>query len=83
VATTFSKEILIMSKSPLGEWGEAEHEAKLEMALRRQRKEKLFVNLLGVIIGAVSVFLIMHWFDWRLLVVIFLALFGNNLSQLK
>lgn len=75
-------------KQSLGEWGESEHEAKIEDELDRMMKEtkqrirdRLILNILGVIIGAVSVFLIMKWFDWRLLVVIFLAMFGNNLSQ--
>jgi uncharacterized membrane protein YccC len=75
-------------KQPLGEWGESEHEAKIEDQLDRvmrdtkQRiRDRLILNVLGVVIGAVAVFLIMRWFDWKLLVVIFLAMFGNNLSQ--
>ena len=80
-----------MKKTPLGElWGEDEHEAKIEEDLdrvmkdvARVKKERFFLAMLGVAIGGVSVFLIMIWFDWRLLVVIFLALFGNNLSQIK
>lgn len=72
-----------MKKPIIGEWGERDHEASIEMAIAREKKVKLIVNSLGVIVGAVAVFLCMRWFDWRMLVVIFLALFGNNLSQLK
>ncbi len=50
---------------------------------KSRKKEKMFLNILGVLVGAVAVFLCMKWFDWRLLVVIFVAMFGNNLSQLK
>lgn len=48
-----------------------------------KKQDKKTLMYWGILIGAVSVFLCIRWFDWRLLVVIFLALFGNNLSQQK
>lgn len=49
----------------------------------QRKNERIFLNCLGVLIGALAVFLCLRWFDWRLLVVIFVAMFGNNLSQIK
>jgi len=47
------------------------------------KKDKLILGGWGIFFGALSVFFAVHWFDWRLVVVIFLALLGNNLSQQK
>ncbi len=48
-----------------------------------KKTDKKVLMYWGVLLGGVAVFLCLHWFDWRLLVVIFLAMFGNNLSQIK
>jgi muramoyltetrapeptide carboxypeptidase LdcA involved in peptidoglycan recycling len=68
-------------KQPLGEWGEQEHEARLGRMIDQAQRQKWFDAVLGIVIGGVSVYLCLTWFDWKLLVVIFLAMFGNNLSQ--
>lgn len=45
-------------------------------------KLKVKYNLLSFALGAESVYLIIHWFGWRLLVVLVLFVWMNNL-QLK
>ena len=42
------------------------------------------VNLIGMVmvLGALLL-LTAHWFDWKLAVVIFLALWGNNMERYK
>lgn len=39
------------------------------------------INILGLLIGIVSMLLAWIWFDWRLCLVIILALTSNNLER--
>jgi len=39
------------------------------------------LKFLGMFIGLMSMFLAWYLYDWKLLVIIFLALWGNNLEQ--
>jgi len=48
-----------------------------------RKEDKKVLMYWGVVVGAVAVFLCIRWFDYKLLIVIFLAMFGNNLSQQK
>jgi hypothetical protein len=39
------------------------------------------LKMLGMFIGASSMFLGWYWFSWKFSLVIFLAIFGNNLEK--
>jgi len=38
-------------------------------------------QILGVIVGIISMGLAWYIYDWKLMIIIFLALWGNNLEQ--
>lgn len=42
--------------------------------------KKIILTIMALIISIVSVYLIMRWFGWRLLVVMVLFLWANNLQ---
>ena len=46
--------------------------------------DKLTVfRLLGTVISIITIILTIYWYDWKLALVIFLAIFANNLEQFK
>ncbi len=40
-------------------------------------------SLIGLFVMIVTIILSLYWYDWRLVVIIFLSLLGNNLEQSK
>jgi len=40
-------------------------------------------NIIGMVIGVLSMALGLVWFDWKLSLVIFLAIIGNNMERKK
>lgn len=41
------------------------------------------LKTVGMIIGIIALILAFYWYDWRLALIIFLALTGNNLNQIQ
>jgi len=39
--------------------------------------------LIGIIVGVVAMGLAIYWYDWKLAVVIFLAIYANNLERVN
>ena len=39
--------------------------------------------MIGLALGLIAVFLAWYWYDWRLVLIILLAITGNNLEQKK
>lgn len=52
-----------------------------ENALLRRHIAKLILLLFGLIISITSIYLAVYWYRWHLAIIIFLALFGNNLER--
>lgn len=46
------------------------------------RKYKI-LNIIGSLIGLTAFALSWYWYDWKLALITFLALFGNNLEQAR
>lgn len=44
-------------------------------------KTKTAINILGAVVGLTAMALAWYWYDYRLVIVIFLAIFGNNLKR--
>jgi len=40
-----------------------------------------YINLLGTLVLFITFALAWYWFTWKLALVLFLALFGNNLER--
>ena len=41
------------------------------------------LRIIGMVIGITAIVLAWEWFGWKLSLVIILAIYGNNLEQLK
>jgi len=41
----------------------------------------LCVNMFNLIVWIISVYLMMYWFNWKLLVIIILTLWANNIER--
>jgi len=50
--------------------------------MSKAKKSLTISAIFGFILGAISVALILIWFDWKLLLVLFLWSYSNNISHL-
>ncbi len=46
----------------------------------KEAKRKILLSIIGLSIFALSTFLTFIWFDWKLFIVLFLFVLGNNIS---
>ena len=44
-------------------------------------KQHRALRIAGVLMGILSMILAIVWYDWKLALIIFIALIGNNLEQ--
>jgi hypothetical protein len=44
-------------------------------------KKITIMNLTGMVLSLVGVFLAFYWYDWKLVVILLIAITGNNLEQ--
>lgn len=64
---------------------EQEEQARKIMAdkfiVQKYKNLERFQTFLGVCVGAAAIYLTIHWYDWRLAVLIFMSLFSNNITR--
>jgi hypothetical protein len=46
---------------------------------RQQRKQKRMLNLVSFVVWVLSVWVILKWYDWKLLVILILFVWANNM----
>jgi hypothetical protein len=52
----------------------------LESILKqRQRKQKLMLSIISIVVFGLSVWAILKWYDWKLLVILILFGWANNI----
>ena len=49
--------------------------------MKKTEKRKLVLNILSLFVYGFSVWAILAWYDWKLLVVLFLFVWANNLTM--
>jgi len=51
------------------------------METNNPKSEMNLQRIIGMLIGIVALGLTYYWFSWKLVLVIFLSIYGNNLEQ--
>jgi hypothetical protein len=49
--------------------------------MENTKKQKLILQAIGGTITVVALFLSFCWYDWKLAVILFIALIGNNIEN--
>ena len=53
----------------------------IEMQLKSRMRLVIYRAVFSLALGAIALGLAWHWYGWQLALVLFLALWGNNMSQ--
>ena len=49
--------------------------------MKKTAKRKLILNILSVVVYGLSVWTILAWYDWKLLIIVLLFVWANNLTM--